>query len=208
VREFNKPITKETKLYNRCEAVLRDIKGTAVDIGCGRGEVLVKAKLLGHDIIGLDRSEKEIEYAQKLATISGVHVDIDVGSIENLPYNKESFDTVILGEVVEHLPNLYESVGATLELLKPGGTLIITTPAGFAHRDPDHKNFFFTTEQTKLLEKLWVFDLLPTYMLMFNFYDVNVFTQIEGFTTNVSLVEHGDSKRPSFDFYITITRDK
>lgn len=54
------------------------------------------------------------------ATITG-----DVADLSNWD---ERFDTVIAGEVIEHLDHPIEFLDCCYQILKPGGTLILSTP--------------------------------------------------------------------------------
>ena len=201
------PITRNTKLLGRKEKLLNNIKGKCLDIGCGEGELLIKATLLGHDIIGIDSSLREIEVAKKTALISGVEINIKHGYIEDLPFEKDQFDTIIMGEVIEHLPNVGETVKRVLTFLKDGGQLLITTPAGFAHADADHKNFFFKREVMEKLSKYWVFDFLPKMWLSIHRIVIldNFFDPISD-DVSIEEIEYGDSKHASLDFFIKVKK--
>jgi len=200
-------ITKETKLLGRKEKLLKNMKGKILDIGCGEGELLIKATLLGHDIRGMDRSRKELDIAHKTASLSNVHINTVLGSTENVAFEHESFDTIVMGEILEHLENPFEVIEYVLTFLKPGGKLLITTPSGFAHPDADHKNFFFTDKAVQTLDKYWVFDFLPHMWIR-----IHRIIIIEQFLNDISgkctveEIEYGDSKHKSLDLFITIEK--
>jgi len=200
-------ITKETKLLGRKERILDNIKGKTLDIGCGEGELLIKATLLGYDIIGMDRSFKELAEAKETAKLSNVNINTILGYVENMPFKKETFDTIIMGEILEHLEYPAETVKYVLEFLKPSGKLLITTPSGFAHPDADHKNFFFTDAAFHQLNKYWVFDFLP-----FMWLKIHKIIIIEELLNNINgkctaeEIEYVDSKHESLDLFITITK--
>lgn len=48
--------------------------------------------------------------------------------ISDLPFRSESFDLVLLLEVIEHLPDIPHSLREIARVLKPGGAAIVTTP--------------------------------------------------------------------------------
>jgi SAM-dependent methyltransferase len=48
--------------------------------------------------------------------------------VSDLPFRSESFDLVLLLEVIEHLPDIPHSLREIARVLKPGGTAIVTTP--------------------------------------------------------------------------------
>lgn len=94
---------------------------TILDIGCGNGfllnklsEELPKTKLFGIDVYSLPKSKK---WEYKIGDIT-----------EGLPFKDSSFDCVILGEVIEHVPNPDFLLREINRVLKKKGTLIISTP--------------------------------------------------------------------------------
>jgi len=48
--------------------------------------------------------------------------------ISDLPFRSESFDLVLMLEVIEHLPDIPHSLREIARVLKPGGIAIVTTP--------------------------------------------------------------------------------
>lgn len=98
-----------------------------LDVGCGCGELVIHAALLGATAVGVDYAEAAhtiaVETAARLRATARFHL----GDVSTLP--EERFDAVILADVVEHLhqhqlDRLYADVRARLE---PGGELIIHT---------------------------------------------------------------------------------
>lgn len=68
-------------------------RGSLLDVGCGRGEMLAHAKQLGFDpVIGLE------------ATTALCGHRIVEGRATDLPFADNAFDTVTLWDVIEHLP--------------------------------------------------------------------------------------------------------
>lgn len=93
-----------------------------LDIGSGHGE-----------LISLMRSQFDIhssacDYTEKLMRLPDVTVRIANLSIENLPFTDNSFDLVTCTEVIEHLEHYRQTLREIHRVLRPGGTLVITTP--------------------------------------------------------------------------------
>ena len=201
-------ITKDTKLLGRKEVIIPHLDGKILDIGCGEGELLIKTTLLGYNIIGMDRSKRELAVAHKTAKESGVKINTIVADIENMSFEKEFFDTVVMGEIIEHLLDPVEDIKRVLKFIKPGGKLIITTPVGFAHYDSDHKNFFFTLEEANFLNKIWIFEMLGGNFRVCKNIVVEKFFPLFGYKFTVEELEYKDSKHPSLDFLIIIKKVK
>lgn len=97
-----------------------------LDIGCGNGSLSHEIAQQGYEVIGVEESVSGIEIAQK----SYPNCTFFQGSIYDFPYEKvgEPFDLVISAEVIEHLFYPRELPRLAKKLLKPNGSLIITTP--------------------------------------------------------------------------------
>ncbi|HLQ66522.1 MAG TPA: class I SAM-dependent methyltransferase, partial [Candidatus Limnocylindrales bacterium] len=77
------------------------------------------------ELWGLDLDQEGIE---RLKTHG--YQNLCYGSAEDPPATvpRAYFDTVIAGEVIEHIRNVGRFLDSTAELLAPGGSLVITTP--------------------------------------------------------------------------------
>ncbi|MEP6898544.1 MAG: class I SAM-dependent methyltransferase [Rhodanobacter sp.] len=95
---------------------------TLLDIGCGNGEFLSKARDAGWDVTGIDPDPK----AALAATQRGL--DVHCGSIESMADRSNSFDVVTLSHVLEHVHEPVDFMLAVGRLLKPGGLVYIDTP--------------------------------------------------------------------------------
>jgi len=81
----------------------------------------------------------------------GPNVDV-VGSAHDIPRADNTFDTVLCLEMLEHDSAFWESIPEMKRVLKPGGTLIITTRGiGFPHHDYPQDFWRFTEASLKLL---------------------------------------------------------
>lgn len=111
--------------YSQYGAILNQIKDNSriLDIGCGDGNVsqlyLSKGKVLGLDI-----SEKALEIAKKRGLATKFW---DLNQLP-LPFNKESFEAVILTDVLEHVLDPLALLKEALRLLTKNGQLLVTVP--------------------------------------------------------------------------------
>ena len=92
-----------------------------LDVSCKRGEILTALKARGFAVQGT-------QFAPDAPEVDGIPVDRGVDLIKGLPYPPESFDVVLLVEVIEHLENHRAAISELARVLKPGGILVLTTP--------------------------------------------------------------------------------
>lgn len=122
-------------------------KGNKIlDAGCGTGLILRK---LPKGTIGIDISPRNIKRAKKHAP----YAKLILADIENLPFGKGVFTTVISTEVIEHQPDPRPTINELKRVLKKGGVLIGSVPtvspiwilrflsSTCPRGEPFHKNF-------------------------------------------------------------------
>jgi SAM-dependent methyltransferase len=70
------------------------------------------------------------------------------GDLLALPFPDAAFDGVILTEVLEHCTDPKAAVAEVFRVLKPGGTVLVTSPFLWPdHRTEDYKDYWRFTEQ-------------------------------------------------------------
>ena len=97
-----------------------------LDIGCGEGETGYELKRQGKakEVICIELAEEAARNAKnKLDRVL-------VGDIEKLelPFAKEYFDYILMGDVLEHLIDPWSCLKRLKEYLKPGGSVIASIP--------------------------------------------------------------------------------
>lgn len=101
--------------------------GSVLDVGCGTGVIVDELLELGCKYTGVDPAEQMIENARKLHEGKD-NADFAVGSAEVINYPDESFDAVICMGVLERVGDYEKALSEMVRVLKPGGTLMVTTP--------------------------------------------------------------------------------
>lgn len=101
-----------------------------LDLGCGNGSFLLRARSAGWDVTGVDFDAKAIEAARCRG------LDVRLGGVDDLSPDDEKFDVITLSHVIEHVHHPVKVLQACHKLLKPGGFLWIETPniASEGHR--------------------------------------------------------------------------
>jgi SAM-dependent methyltransferase len=94
-----------------------------LDVGCGTGGTLRDWRDRIH-CVGIDRSE----LALKICAKRGFSI-LARGDLNQLPFGRETFDTVLLLDVLEHLHDDAQILRNASDVCVPGGRLIISVPA-------------------------------------------------------------------------------
>jgi len=139
-------------------------KKSALDVGCGRGHLLRELELHGWKSIGIDSNESDI--ATCIAHgYEAVRLDVTTGNLTCLG----KFDLIVLGDVLEHLPDPSSVIRGLHSLLNPGAKILVSVPNvahisvrlqllfgrfSYQHRgilDHTHLRFFTRRTLTELL---------------------------------------------------------
>ena len=116
-----------------------DLDGRKVlDIGCGGGILAEAMAAAGATVTGLDMAEKPLAVARLHQIESGLDVDYQQGTAEDLA-SKEAgqYDVVTCLEMLEHVPEPSQVIASACQLVRPGGDVFFST----INRTP--KSFMF-----------------------------------------------------------------
>jgi len=133
----------------------RAIPTKILDIGCSQGIADILMAREGMSVIGVDICEESIESAnsykeQEIVDVQNRLSFVCSGFLEK-DFEVQTFDTVVMSEVLEHLVQPISFVNKAYSLLKEGGIFIVTVP--FAIMDhPDHKTTFYLIDILDLIE--------------------------------------------------------
>ncbi|NQZ33921.1 MAG: bifunctional 2-polyprenyl-6-hydroxyphenol methylase/3-demethylubiquinol 3-O-methyltransferase UbiG [Oceanospirillaceae bacterium] len=99
-----------------------------IDIGCGGGILSESMVQRGASVTGIDLGEAPLKVAQLHGLESGLHVDYQKISAEQIAEQQPaSFDVVTCMEMLEHVPDPSSIVQACAKLVKPGGHVFFST---------------------------------------------------------------------------------
>lgn len=95
-----------------------------LDIACGEGYGAAALRQAGaRSIVGIDISRQAVEHA-----IEHYGLDARVGGAELISLADHSVDVVVSFETIEHVSAPARFVSECARVLRPGGTLIVSTP--------------------------------------------------------------------------------
>ena len=165
-------------------SLLKNIKkrGTHLDVGCGTGEFLNACKRAGFTTKGIEPSE----LARKQA-INNYGLNIS-GNTDLSQYSDKEFDSISMWHVLEHVPDLKETLRQFNRLLKPDGKIIIAVPNHKSWDAKFYKEFWAAWDvpihlwhfSKKTIEKLFKasnFNLEKTKPMIFDSFYVSLLSE-------------------------------
>ena len=99
-----------------------------LDVATGTGDFAVETLKLNPDkVIGIDISEGMLEVGRKKMKDRGYDSRIELlsGDSENLPFEENKFDAVVVGFGVRNFENLEKGLAEMYRVLKPGGRMVV-----------------------------------------------------------------------------------
>lgn len=130
------PQWQANRYHLKTQGILKNITGSRViDIGSGNAGYQ-KTLAPGNTLFTLDYPDTNIRYGSR---------PMIYGTAISLPFTKNTFDYVLLLEVLEHIELDREAICETLRVLKPGGRLIVSVPFLYPAHDTPHDFRRYTT---------------------------------------------------------------
>lgn len=113
--------------------LLADTSGRVLDLGCGSGRLVAALAEAGYSVDGIDVEERVVALGRRILARRGLDARLLAGDVYDptLPIAAGGYDVVVCTEVLEHVGPWRELLARGGELLRPGGTLIVSVP-----RDP------------------------------------------------------------------------
>jgi 2-polyprenyl-3-methyl-5-hydroxy-6-metoxy-1,4-benzoquinol methylase len=155
---------RERALDGRLEGIMSDHQtryqwaasqlhsGKVLDLGCGTGygSTFFKSPV---QYLGLDADAESIEWAR--AHYSMPNILFRNGSAAPLDLPSSSVDAIVCFEVLEHVENQRIMVDEMRRVLRPGGTLFLSTPQKGATAGTPWDKYMLTAEELQNLFAGW-----------------------------------------------------
>lgn len=106
-------------------AIQEDLSGARclLDVGCGTGLLLDDLPRCGGFVVGVDFSREMLRRAEE--RFDGV--SLILADADNLPFQDESFDTVVSLTLLQNMPDPKRTVREMARVTEAGGKVIVTT---------------------------------------------------------------------------------
>lgn len=123
--------TGDMALKRRAKQMVEDLelksRDKVLEIGCGDGYYLSLLRRFDPtlNLVGVDIDKSALVHAKEY--ISARKVKLILANAEKLPFKDESFDKIVMSEVIEHVVNEHTVLSEARRVLKTGGVMVLTT---------------------------------------------------------------------------------
>ncbi len=109
--------------------LLGDVQDKKVlELACGGAQNSIALSSWGADVVALDISSAQLEFARALRNMTGESFELIVGDMGSpTMFRPNSFDLILSAFGWEFIPDLMSCVAHCADLLRPGGQLLMST---------------------------------------------------------------------------------
>ncbi|MFE4521034.1 class I SAM-dependent methyltransferase [Cytobacillus firmus] len=151
-------VNMQRKTKKRVDWIIGNTKGNNIlDVGCSQGIISIILGKKGKNVIGIDISEKAINFAKSLILNEEkkiTNVEFFTSDFIREFSSSDKFDTIIITEVLEHYNNSSPFLSKAYKFLKPKGQILITVPFGI-NEHPGHIRTLYFAEIYKEMYPLF-----------------------------------------------------
>ena len=114
----------------RRDFLLANVAGgqRVLDVGCGEGWFTSELGRAGAEAVGIDVAEEPLRRARRRDGSLDLRLVAPCGGWSGSGLGDAEFDAVWAGEVVEHVADTAGLLSEMRRVLRPGGTLLLSTP--------------------------------------------------------------------------------
>ena len=152
------------RLRRRIDWMAEEAHGPRVlDVGCSEGILEVLLARRGIEVTGVDINADALDFARGLLAEEPdevrERVELVHSTAEEAGLSPGSFDTVVIGETLEHVHDPAALLDGSLGPLREAGRVVITTPFGY-HPHEDHYQTFCLSDFIDLMRPRCALDSL------------------------------------------------
>ena len=96
--------------------------GDALDVACGTGRLTSRLVERGHRVVGVDQAPEMLDVARR--RVPGA--EFRLGDLHDLPVGAATFDVVVCGLALSHVPDLVPVLAELARVVRPGGSVVIS----------------------------------------------------------------------------------
>ncbi len=96
-----------------------------LSIGCGGARLEEYAKRRNNKLYGIDISAEDVEHAKKI--LDGAY-QYDLAKAKKLPFKRETFDVILMGDILEHFLEPQNILRLVKPYLKTDGYIVASVP--------------------------------------------------------------------------------
>jgi len=175
VDNFHKYNRIFTELFNRRARDIEPFRGHGrlLEVGCAHGFLLDHLRKLQWKVKGLEVSPLAAQYAT-----GELGLDVYCGKLEDARYKDNSFDVVLLLDVLEHLHRPFETLSEIGRILSAEGVLVVQCPWELTHWEERAEAFLKKMKPCTITP-----DAVPAHLYFFSPDTLEAFMNKGGFST-------------------------
>lgn len=126
---------------------------TLLDAGCSFGYGTNYFSDYSEKSFGVEIEQDMVDIARKRYP----HISFTQGTLDDLPFESEFFDTIVCTDVLEHVPAEVPALNELFRVLQSGGIFILTTPhkGFFTLLDPYNYGYYLRKNFSGLYKRLY-----------------------------------------------------
>ena len=146
-------------LRRRIDWIADEVSGPRVlDVGCSEGILEVLLARRGISVTGVEIDADALIFARELLAKEPDEVreraELVQGDLVGTQAVTGLFDTVVMGELLDHVDDPGTILDRGVQYLRPGGRVVITTPFG-VHPNEDHRRIYCLTDLIDCSSRGW-----------------------------------------------------
>jgi ubiquinone/menaquinone biosynthesis C-methylase UbiE len=192
----------------RYQAALPFVKDrTVLDIACGTGYGSQLMAKTAKNVYGVDLSAESVAYATE--NYGAKNIEFLTGDAVKIPLPDQTVDVVVSYETIEHVPNYQAFLDEIKRVMKPGGTLIISSPnsaVSIGGNEYHHKEFNLSEFESVLKDNFKHHDMYHQSLWLYNSL-LNAKLQSGEWQQSLPTTKTAAAKPEETEFYLAVASD-